>query len=210
MKTVDSPIRILVVDDYPLLREGVAAVLEQEPDMELVAEASNGLEAMEQFRRHRPNVTLMDIEMPSMCGIEVIAAIRKEFEHAVIMVLTTYKGDVQALRALKAGAQGLLLKSSAGKELVDSIRALDAGKRCISPEIATEIASHAIDDALTLRETSVLKCVAAGQSNKVVARELSISEDTVKVHMKNILSKLDARARTHAVAIALQRGIIGP
>jgi DNA-binding NarL/FixJ family response regulator len=210
MKTVDSPIRILVVDDYPLLREGVAAVLEQEPDMELVAEASNGLEAMEQFRRHRPDVTLMDIEMPGMCGIEVIAAIRKEFEHAVIMVLATYKGDVQALRALKAGAQGLMLKSAAGKELVDSIRALDAGKRCISPEIATEIASHAIDDALTLRETSVLKCVAAGQSNKVVARELSISEDTVKVHMKNILSKLDARARTHAVAIALQRGIIGP
>jgi len=210
MKTVDSPIRILVVDDYPLLREGVAAVLEQEPDMELVAEASNGLEAMEQFRRHRPDVTLMDIEMPGMCGIEVIAAIRKEFEHAVIMVLATYKGDVQALRALKAGARGLMLKSAAGKELVDSIRALDAGKRCISPEIATEIASHAIDDALTLRETSVLKCVAAGQSNKVVARELSISEDTVKVHMKNILSKLDARARTHAVAIALQRGIIGP
>jgi len=210
MRAGNPAIRILIADDHPLLREGVAAVLEQEQDMELVAEASDGLEAVDQFRHYRPDVTLMDLEMPGMGGIEAIQAIRKEFEHAVIMVLTTYKGDAQALRALKAGAKGYMLKSAVRKELVDSIRLLHAGKRCIPAEIATEIASHAVDDALTLREMAVLKCVAAGQSNKVIARELSISEDTVKVHMKSILSKLDARARTHAVTIALRRGIIGP
>jgi len=210
MRAGNPAIRILIADDHPLLREGVAAVLEQEQDMELVAEASDGLEAVDQFRHYRPDVTLMDLEMPGMGGIEAIQAIRKEFEHAVTMVLTTYKGDAQALRALKAGAKGYMLKSAVRKELVDSIRLLHAGKRCIPAEIATEIASHAVDDALTLREMAVLKCVAAGQSNKVIARELSISEDTVKVHMKSILSKLDARARTHAVTIALRRGIIGP
>jgi len=184
-------------------------VLEQEQDMQLVAEACDGLEAVEQFRVHRPDVTLMDLEMPGMGGIEAIEVIHKEFERAVILVLTTYKGDAQALRALKAGAQGYMLKSAVRKELVDTIRSLYAGKRCIPPDIANEIASHAIDDSLTQRETTVLRCVAAGQSNKVIARELSISEDTVKVHMKSILSKLGATARTHAVAIALRRGIIG-
>jgi len=209
MNTVSPPIRILIADDHPLLREGVAAVLEQEQDMQLVAEACDGLEAVEQFRVHRPDVTLMDLEMPGMGGIEAIEVIHKEFERAVILVLTTYKGDAQALRALKAGAQGYMLKSAVRKELVDTIRSLYAGKRCIPPDIANEIASHAIDDSLTQRETTVLRCVAAGQSNKVIARELSISEDTVKVHMKSILSKLGATARTHAVAIALRRGIIG-
>ncbi|MFC5741315.1 response regulator [Dyella tabacisoli] len=210
MSQAESRIRILTVDDHPMLREGIAAVIEGQPDMVLVAEASNGREAVEQFRRYRPDVTLMDLQMPEMNGIDAITLIRKEFPAASILVLTTYKGDVQALRALKAGAQGYLLKSALRKELLDTIRHLYAGKRAIPAEIAMEIADHAVDDALTPREIAVLTCVAAGNSNKAVAAELAISEETVKAHMKSILAKLDAKDRTHAVTIGLRRGVIGP
>ena len=200
-------IRILVVDDHQLLREGIAAVLESQEDMTLVAEAGNGREALESFRRHRPDVTLMDLRMPDMSGIEAIAAIRGEFPNARIVVLTTYSGDVQAAAALKAGAAGYLLKSLVRKELIETIRAVHAGKRRVPPEIATEIAEHVADDSLTQREIEVLRRVAAGQSNKLIAAALEISEGTVKTHMKSILPKLDASDRTHAVTIALKRGI---
>jgi DNA-binding NarL/FixJ family response regulator len=200
-------IRILTVDDHQLLREGIAAVLEGQPDMVLVGQASNGREAIESFRQHRPDVTLMDLRMPDMSGIEAITAIRAEFLNARIIVLTTYAGDVQAAGALKAGACGYLLKNLVRKELLDTIRAVHAGKRRVPPEIATEIAEHVADDALTAREIEVLRRVAAGKSNKVIAAELDISEGTVKTHMKSILPKLDASDRTHAVMIALKRGI---
>ena len=201
-------IRILTVDDHQLLREGIAAVLEGQPDMVLVGQASNGREAIEGFRQHRPDVTLMDLRMPDMSGIEAITAIRAEFPNARIIVLTTYAGDVQAAGALKAGASGYLLKNLVRKELLDTIRAVHAGKRRVPPEIATEIAEHVADDALTEREIEVLRRVAAGKSNKVIAAELDISEGTVKTHMKSILPKLDASDRTHAVMIALKRGIL--
>jgi DNA-binding NarL/FixJ family response regulator len=209
MNTSRDPqrIRILVVDDHQLLREGIAAVLESQEDMTLVAEAGNGREALESFRRHRPDVTLMDLRMPDMSGIEAIAAIRGEFPNARIVVLTTYSGDVQAAAALKAGAAGYLLKSLVRKELIETIRAVHAGKRRVPPEIATEIAEHVADDSLTQREIEVLRRVAAGQSNKLIAAALEISEGTVKTHMKSILPKLDASDRTHAVTIALKRGI---
>ena len=209
MNTSRDPqrIRILVVDDHQLLREGIAAVLESQEDMTLVAEAGNGREALESFRRHRPDVTLMDLRMPDMSGIEAIAAIRGEFPNARIVVLTTYSGDVQAAAALKAGAAGYLLKSLVRKELIETIRAVHAGKRRVPPEIATEIAEHVADDSLTRREIEVLRRVAAGQSNKLIAAALEISEGTVKTHMKSILPKLDASDRTHAVTIALKRGI---
>lgn len=210
MNGFDRPIRLLTVDDHPMLREGIAAVVEGQADMVLVAEASDGYEAVEQYRRHRPDVVLMDLQMPGMNGVEAIAAIRQEFADATILVLTTYKGDVQALRALKAGARGYLLKSALRRELLDTIRLLHAGRRCIPAEIATEIAGHAVDDALTAREVAVLGCVAGGNSNKSVAGLLSISEETVKAHMKSILAKLDARDRTHAVTIAIKRGILAP
>jgi DNA-binding NarL/FixJ family response regulator len=200
-------IRILTVDDHQLLREGIAAVLEGQPDMVLIGQASNGREAIESFRQHRPDVTLMDLRMPDMSGIEAITAIRAEFLNARIIVLTTYAGDVQAAGALKAGACGYLLKNLVRKELLDTIRAVHAGKRRVPPEIATEIAEHVADDALTEREIEVLRRVAAGKSNKVIAAELAISEGTVKTHMKSILPKLDANDRTHAVMIALKRGI---
>jgi len=200
-------IRILTVDDHQLLREGIAAVLDGQPDMTLVGQASNGREAIEGFRQHRPDVTLMDLRMPDMSGIEAIAAIRAEFPNARIIVLTTYAGDVQAAAALKAGASGYLLKNLLRKELLETIRAVHAGKRRVLPEIATEIAEHVADDSLTERETEVLRRVAAGKSNKVIAAELDISEGTVKTHMKSILPKLDASDRTHAVMIALKRGI---
>jgi DNA-binding NarL/FixJ family response regulator len=200
-------IRILTVDDHQLLREGIAAVLEGQPDMVLIGQASNGREAIESFRQHRPDVTLMDLRMPDMSGIEAITAIRAEFLNARIIVLTTYAGDVQAAGALKAGACGYLLKNLVRKELLDTIRAVHAGKRRVPPEIATEIAEHVADDALTAREIEVLRRVAAGKSNKVIAAELDISEGTVKTHMKSILPKLDASDRTHAVMIALKRGI---
>jgi DNA-binding NarL/FixJ family response regulator len=201
-------IRILTVDDHPMLREGVASVIEAQSDMALVGEAANGREAIERFRQHRPDVTLMDLQMPDMNGIDAINAIRGEFPDARIVVLTTYKGDVQALRALKAGASGYLLKSMLRKELLETIRAVHAGRRRVPPEIATEIAEHAADDALTEREISVLKRVAVGSANKQIAVTLGISEETVKAHMKSILAKLSANDRTHAVTIALNRGII--
>lgn len=200
-------IRILTVDDHQLLREGIAAVLEGQPDMVLIGQASNGREAIQSFRQHRPDVTLMDLRMPDMSGIEAITAIRAEFPNARIIVLTTYAGDVQAAGALKAGASGYLLKNLVRKELLETIRVVHAGKRRVPPEIATEIAEHVADDALTEREIEVLRRVAAGRSNKVIAAELDISEGTVKTHMKSILPKLDASDRTHAVMIALKRGI---
>ncbi len=203
-----SRIRILTVDDHPLLREGIAAVLANETDMVVVAEASNGREAIEQFRTHRPDVTLMDLQMPVMNGTDAILAIRKDFPHARFIVLTTYKGDAQAVRAFKAGASGYLLKSMVRKELVETIRSVHGGKKRIPPEIAVEMAEHHTDDALTEREVEVLREVAAGNANKVVAFHLSVSEETVKAHMKSILSKLGANDRTHAVTIALKRGII--
>ena len=206
--TANSPIRILSVDDHPMLREGIAAVLVGEPDMMLVAEASNGREAVEQFRAHRPDVTLMDVQMPEVNGIDAILKIREEFPDARIIVLTTYGGDAQAARAFKAGAAGYLLKNMVRKELIDTIRTVHAGKKRIPPEIAVELAEHHSDDALTEREIDVLREVAAGNANKMVAQRLKVSEETVKAHMKNILSKLGANDRTHAVTIALKRGII--
>jgi DNA-binding NarL/FixJ family response regulator len=208
MATTNNPIRVLAVDDHPLLREGIAAVIAGQQDMVLVAEAATGREAIERFREHRPDVTLMDLQMPEMSGIDAIVAIRSEFPGARIIVLTTYTGDAQAVRAFQAGASGYLLKSMLRKELLDTIRAVCAGKRRIPPEIAAEIAEHHTDDALTEREIEVLRLVAAGNANKIVAAELAISEETVKAHMRSILSKLAANDRTHAVTIALKRGII--
>jgi two-component system, NarL family, response regulator len=201
-------IRILTVDDHQLLREGIAAVLEGFGEMTLVAQASNGREAIEIFRRLRPDITLMDLRMPDMNGIEAIAAIRAEFPTARIIVLTTYAGDAQAAAALKAGAAGYLLKNLVRKDLIETIHAVHAGKRRVPPDIAMEIAEHVADDALSGREIEVLRRVAAGKSNKVIAGELAIAEGTVKTHMKSILPKLDASDRTHAVTIALRRGIL--
>ena len=203
-----NQIRILCVDDHPVLREGIAAILASETDMALVAEAGNGREAIEQFRTHRPDITLMDLQMPLMGGGEAIVAIRKEFPGARIIVLTTYSGDAQADRALKAGAYGYLLKSMLRKELVETIRTVHGGRKTVPPEIAVEMAEHHADDALTEREIGVLREVAAGNANKIIADNLKISEETVKAHMRKILSKLGANDRTHAVAIALKRGII--
>ena len=208
LRQQSETIRVLTVDDHQLLREGIAAVIENQEDMTLVAQASNGREAVESFRRLRPDVTLMDLRMPDMSGIEAIAAIRGEFPDARIVVLTTYAGDAQAAAALKAGAVGYLLKNLVRKELLETIRAVHSGKRRVPPEIATEIAEHVADDALTVREIEVLRRVAAGKSNKLIAAELDISEGTVKTHMKSILPKLDASDRTHAVMIALKRGIL--
>ena len=201
-------IRILTVDDHPVLREGIAAVLASEQDMILVAEASNGREAVEQFRTHHPDVTLMDVQMPEVNGIDAIVKIREEFPDARIIVLTTYTGDAQAARAFKAGAYGYLLKNMVRKELIDTIRTVHGGKKRIPPEIAIDMAQHHSDDALTLREIEVLREVAAGNANKMVAQLLNISEETVKAHMRSILSKLGANDRTHAVTIAVKRGII--
>jgi DNA-binding NarL/FixJ family response regulator len=203
-----SAIRVLIVDDHPLLREGVAAVLQDEPDIELVAEGTSGAHAIELFRQHQPDVTLMDLRMPDMSGVAAIAAIRKEFPNARIVVLTSHAGDALAVASLKAGASAYLLKSMLRKELLDTIRAVHAGKRRIPPEIAVEIAEHAADDALTEREIEVLRRVGAGLSNKQIAQQLTISEGTVKAHMKSILPKLGASDRTHAVMIAVKRGII--
>jgi DNA-binding NarL/FixJ family response regulator len=201
-------IRVLAVDDHVIIREGIAVLLGDEPDMTLVAEASNGREAIQQFRTHRPDVTIMDLQMPEMNGMDAITAIRGEFRDAKIIVLTTYKGDVQILRALKAGAQGYLLKNAIHKELVDTIRAVHSGKKALSPEASFEIAEHATDDALTPAEISVLRLIAAGNANKQIADQLSITEETVKGRVKNILSKLGANDRTQAAMIGLKRGII--
>jgi DNA-binding NarL/FixJ family response regulator len=196
------------VDDHALLREGIAALVASQADMKLIAEASNGREALEQFRKHRPDLTLMDLQMPEMDGIDAILAICSEFPEARIIVLTTYKGDVQVLRALKAGARAYLLKGSLRKELLETMRAVHAGKKRIPPEIASQLAEHATDDMLTSREIEVLRLVGGGNSNKLIADQLSITEDTVKGHVKNILSKLGASDRTQAVTIALKRGIM--
>jgi len=202
------PIRLLTADDHPLLREGIAAIIEGQPDMELVAEAANGHEAVEYFRTHRPDVTLMDIQMPEMNGIEATLAIRREFPDARIVMLTTYRGDVRALRAIQAGAAGYLLKSMLRKDLLDTVRAVRAGQRRIPGEIAQTLAEHVTHETLSEREIDVLRLVAQGGTNKRVAARLEITEDTVKAHMKNILGKLVATDRTHAVMIALKRGII--
>jgi DNA-binding NarL/FixJ family response regulator len=199
---------VLAVDDHPLLREGIAAVIQDERDIVLIDQACNGQEAIDKFRSHRPDVTLMDLQMPGMNGIDTMIAIRREFSHARFIVLTTYDGDVQALRALKAGASGYLLKGTLRKNLLDTIRAVHAGRRCIPPEIALDLADHLADDALTEREVEVLRSVAMGNSNKLIADGLNLSEATVKGHMKNILSKLGASDRTHAVMIAMKRGFI--
>jgi two-component system, NarL family, response regulator len=201
-------IRILTVDDHPMLREGIAAALARQADMVLVAEAVNGREAIEAFRSALPDVTLMDLQMPEMNGVEAISAIRAEFPGARIIVLTTYKGDAQALSALKAGASGYLLKSALRKEMMDAIRTVHAGRTSIPAEIAQQIAEHAVADALSEREVEVLQCIARGAANKEVAFQLRISEETVKVHVKHILDKLGVTDRTHAVTIALRRGII--
>jgi len=208
MSEAARQIRVLMVDDHPLLREGIAAVIEGQADLLVVGDATNGREALEVFRTCKPDVVLMDLQMPVMGGIEAITAIRREFPEARIVVLTTYKVDTQALRAFKAGAAGYLLKSMLRKELLDTIRSVHAGKRRIPPEIASEIAEHHTDDALSPREIEVLQRVAAGGANKIIAGELSISEETVKAHMRSILAKLSANDRTHAVMIALKRGII--
>jgi DNA-binding NarL/FixJ family response regulator len=208
MADAARPIRIMTVDDHPALREGIAAMIEPEADMVMAGEAANGAEAIIAFANLRPDITLIDLQMPVMGGIEAIRAIRKQARHAHIIVLTTYDGDVQAAQALKAGAAGYLLKSSLRRELLDTIRSVHAGRRHIPPEIAREIALHAADDPLTPREIGILQLVAAGKANKEIAWQLSISDDTVKGHMKNIFAKLDVGDRTEAVTMALRRGII--
>lgn len=203
-----APIRILVVDDHPLLREGVCSILEDRTDMAVVGEACNGAEAVARFAELRPDVTLMDLQMPVMGGVEAIAAVRADHPDARILVLTTYAGDVQAVRALKAGATGYLLKSSLRTEMLDAIRNVHRGRRHVHSEVAAEIALHVVDDSLSEREIAVLRLVAVGKANKEVARALSLSEETVKAHLKSIFAKLDVADRTHAVTLAARRGII--
>jgi DNA-binding NarL/FixJ family response regulator len=208
MSAEPRSIRILAVDDHALLREGIAGLVAGQSDMSLVAQASNGREAIHQFRTHRPDITLMDLQMPEMNGLDAIIAIRGEFPEARIIVLTTYTGDVQVLRALKAGARAYLLKNLLHKELLETIRAVHAGKKTVSPEVSFQLAEHATDDALTPAEVRVLRLIADGNANKEIASQLSVSEETVKGQVRNILSKLGANDRTHAVMIGVRRGII--
>jgi DNA-binding NarL/FixJ family response regulator len=208
MTADSSSIRILAVDDHALLREGITALVAGQSDMTLVAQASNGREAIHQFRTHRPDITLMDLQMPEMNGLDAMIAIRGEFPEARIIVLTTYTGDVQVLRALKAGARAYLLKNLLHKELLETIRAVHAGKKTVSPEVSFQLAEHATDDALTPAEIRVLRLIAEGNANKEIAAQLSISEETVKGQVRNILSKLGANDRTHAATIGVKRGII--
>ena len=208
MGSAPNMIRILSVDDHPLLRKGIAALLNTEPDMKLVAEASNGEEAIEMFRLHRPDVTLMDLQMPGLNGIEAIHRILSEFPDARIVVLTTYHGDAQVLSALQAGARGYILKGHVHRELLETIHTVMEGRKRIPPDIAAELAEHATDDALSPREIDVLRLIAVGNSNKEIADRLCIGEATVKSHVANILSKLGASDRSHAVTIGLKRGII--
>ena len=208
MSAEPSSIRILAVDDHPLVRGGISGLVAGQPDMKMIGEASNGREAIQQFREHRPDVTLMDLQMPEMNGLDAIIAIRGEFPDARIIVLTTYTGDVQVLRAIKAGARAYLLKNALHKELLDTIRAVHAGKKTISPEATFQLAEHATDDALTPAEVRVLRLIAEGNANKEIAAQLSISEETVKGQVRNILSKLSANDRTHAAMIGIKRGII--
>jgi DNA-binding NarL/FixJ family response regulator len=208
MSTAPSSIRIMSVDDHALLRQGIAALIKTQPDMQLVAEASDGEEAIAQFRAHRPDVTLMDVQMPNVNGVEAISRIKSEFPDAKIIVLSTYAGDIQILRAIKSGALGYLLKGNVRTELLEAIRTVHAGRKRIPPEIAAELAEHAADDQLSTREIDVLRLIGAGNANKQIADKLSIGETTVKNHISNILSKLGANDRAHAVTIALQRGII--
>jgi DNA-binding NarL/FixJ family response regulator len=208
MNSVHNPIRIMAVDDHAIFRQGIVGLLTDQPDMALVAEAANGLEAIRQFRAHQPDITLMDLQMPEMNGVDAVIAIRGEFPEARIIVLTTYTGDVQVLRALKAGARGYLLKNTLHKDLLETIRAVHSGKKALSPEATFELAEHATDDALTPGEVEVLRLIASGNANKQIADLLSITEETVKGRVKNILSKLNANDRTHAATIGLKRGII--
>jgi DNA-binding NarL/FixJ family response regulator len=203
-----SPIRILVVDDHQLIRVGIATLLLPEPDMKLVGEASNGREAMTRFRESVPDVTLMDLQMPEMNGFDAILAIRDEFPGARIIVLTTYAGDAQAQRAIKAGAQGYLLKNLLHKELLQTIRAVHAGRKALATEVAAQVAEHTGEEGLTPKEIEVLRLIASGNANKEIAARLSISEETVKSRVKSILDKLGANDRTHAVTIGLRRGVI--
>ena len=209
MSADTGPIRILSVDDHPVFRKGIVTILAGESDMSLVAEASNGREAIQQFRAHRPDVTLMDLQMPEMGGLDAMIAIRGEFPEARVIVLTTYTGDAQALRALKGGARAYLLKNLLDKELLDMIRAVHAGKKTMSPEITFELADHTTDDALTPAEIEVLELIADGNANKEIAARLLITEATVKSRVRDILSKLCANDRTQAAMIGLKRGIIG-
>ena len=208
MSTDPDRIRILCVDDHPVVRQGIVGLVGIQSDMALVAEAANGREAIEQFRAHQPDVTLMDLQMPEMGGLDAIIAIRGEFPDARIIVLTTYAGDAQALRALKAGARAYLLKNSLHKELLDTIRAVNAGRKALSPDVSFQLAEHATDDLLTPAEVRVLRLIAQGNANKEIARQLSLSEETVKGQVRNILSKLGAKDRTHAAMIGFKRGII--
>jgi DNA-binding NarL/FixJ family response regulator len=201
-------IRVLTVDDHPVVRQGIAALISTESDLRVVAEAANGREAIQQFRAHRPDVTLMDLQMPEMGGIDALGAIRSEFPEAHVIVLTTYAGDAYAMRALKAGARAYLLKNTLHRDLIGTIRAVHAGRKNLSPEVSFLIAEHVSDDPLTPAETRVLRLIAEGKANKEIAAALSLKEETVKAQVRSILSKLGAKDRTHAAMVGLKRGII--